>query len=120
MQHDDAIRDLYKLKFELGRFRVGTARCGWTGLKLFSEFNPDIVLMDMHLPFLSGIEAIERFLQERKLHQRQPRIIFTANLDKQIAAKKIQHLKVDAYILKAEHTPSQILAIVNGITGAKA
>ncbi len=109
---------MYKLKFEQGRFRVKTARCGQTALDLLRDFWPDVVLMDMHLPFLSGLEAVER-LQNYPLFSR-PKIILTSNLDEEQAAKKFGHLGIDGYILKANHTPSEILGIVQGMIGATA
>ena len=39
---------------------VGEATCGHEAIKLFSETRPDVTLMDLRLPDISGNEAIEQ------------------------------------------------------------
>lgn len=39
---------------------VGTARTGAEALRLCAELSPDLVLLDVHLPDLSGLEVLQR------------------------------------------------------------
>jgi two-component system sensor histidine kinase/response regulator len=43
-----------------GDYQVATASNGDSGLKLVSEFQPDLVYVDLKMPGLSGLEVIER------------------------------------------------------------
>lgn len=47
---------------------VRTAYDGETGLRIAGEFSPDIVLLDIGLPRLSGLEAAQRLRQDLGLH----------------------------------------------------
>ncbi len=42
---------------------VGTATDGRTAVELALELQPDVILMDLHMPRLNGIEATARIVQ---------------------------------------------------------
>ena len=37
----------------------GEAECGWSGVKKFEELKPDVVILDLSMPDISGIEAAQ-------------------------------------------------------------
>ncbi|MBF0368219.1 MAG: response regulator transcription factor [Magnetococcales bacterium] len=41
---------------------VGEARDGKEGLQMFQEKAPDLVLLDIHMPVMDGIEALKKIL----------------------------------------------------------
>lgn len=43
---------------------VGTARTGADALRLVAELAPDLVLLDVHLPDLSGLDVLDRLRRE--------------------------------------------------------
>ncbi len=43
---------------------IGTAENGRDGLIAYRELKPDVVLMDIRMPIMDGITAVERILQE--------------------------------------------------------
>ena len=45
---------------EGGEYEVATAKDGTSGLKLFQEFQPDLVFVDLKMPGISGIEVLEQ------------------------------------------------------------
>jgi len=50
--------------FTRGGFAVVTAESGLRGLELFSEEQPDIVLLDIYLPDVSGIDVLKTIKKE--------------------------------------------------------
>ena len=72
-------------------FTVITAEKGMQGLELFSEEQPDITLLDVHLPDISGINVLENIKKENR---DAIIIMVTAFGDIQTAVKTI---KIGAY-----------------------
>lgn len=54
------IRDIFSLLLEEKGYVVDTAETGDGGLSKARKFSPDIILLDMNLPDLSGIEVLSR------------------------------------------------------------
>lgn len=109
IEDDDLLRDMYQYKFEQNSYWVETADNGHSGFRLIKDFQPDLLLIDITLPVLNGIQTLERLFNDKKWIK--PKIVLFSNIDEEHALKKAGHLNFDRYILKAHHTPSQVLNI---------
>ena len=57
---EEILRDRLKRLLELDDYEVITAENGLKGLEVFVSFKPDIVLLDIKMPGIDGIEVLER------------------------------------------------------------
>lgn len=92
---------------------IGEAEDGITGVKMAQELSPDVILMDIGLPNIDGIEATRR-IKESELESKV--LIFTSrdNEDDVFASFKAG---ADGYIMKGaspEQTTSAIKAVSEG------
>src|SRR4051795_8254120 len=60
-----------------GLMIVGEARNGRDGVAMVERLRPHVVLMDLHLPVMNGIEAIERIMAVRPT----PILVYSAFVD---------------------------------------
>ena len=58
VEDDMAISQMYRLKFETEGYEVQTADNGRLGLELAEEFKPDIILLDLMMPEMTGDEML--------------------------------------------------------------
>lgn len=58
------IRDIFSLLLEEQGYGIQTAKNGKEGLKKNLSFNPDVVLLDMNMPDLSGIEVLAKIKEK--------------------------------------------------------
>ena len=67
---DDSVLILERLKQMLGVFRkveiVGTVKNGTDALTALKTLNPDLAIVDIRMPGLSGLEVISEFRKENK------------------------------------------------------
>jgi DNA-binding response OmpR family regulator len=113
VEDETPIRELYRAKLTLSGYDVRTATNGVEGLKLAEEFQPDLILLDIRMPQMNGDEMLARMREQE--WGADARIVILTNLSKDEAPSVLRFLNVDRYIVKAHHTPKQIVDIVNEI-----
>ena len=87
---------------------IGETGNGLEAWKLYQEYKPDIVITDIRMPGLSGVELIKKI---RAVNQDCALIIVT-NVDDDETLKEIQQYGVSSILLKAEMNKSDISAAV--------
>ena len=58
VEDDSSIRDFLSLALTDEGFLVATADNGWVGLTKVTSFQPDLIILDMNLPIISGQDFI--------------------------------------------------------------
>ena len=94
-----------------GREVVGTAGTGREALALVQELDPDLVVMDLHMPDLNGIEATRRVVAE---HPRTAVLVLTMLEDDASVFAALQ-AGARGYLLK-EAGPDEIARAIEAVT----
>lgn len=110
---DKFLLDIYSLKFKSGGFEIDTAFDGEDALKKIREAAPDILLLDIVMPGMDGIEVLKK-IKDEKIGGGMT-IIILSNQSQQSDIDKATALGVDGYIIKASSTPSEVLVKVKDI-----
>ena len=92
---------------------VGMATDGQTAYEGIRELRPDIAVLDLSIPLLSGFELVAKFRQEGC---RTRFIILTSYSDDKYI-KEALALKVEGYILK-ENPSTELIAALDAVFGA--
>lgn len=110
IEDDQAISQMYRIKFEAEGYTVETADNGKLGLELAESMRPDIILLDLMMPELNGDEVLEK-LRKTDWGAKVTVIVLT-NMGEQEISPRIRELGVKAVILKAAMTPRQVADLV--------
>ena len=110
IEDDQAIAQMYRIKFEAEGYEVETADNGVLGLALIEKKLPDIVLLDLMMPEMNGDEVLKQM--RASSWGKHIKVIILTNIGKQEAPKVVQNLEVSAFIVKADMTPRQVAEIV--------
>jgi len=106
---DTNICELLRLYLEKEQYRVQVAHDGLTALKIFNQYNPDLVLLDIMLPELDGWQVC----REIRKTSAKPIIMITAKgetFDKVLGLE----LGADDYIVKPFET-KEVIARVKAV-----
>lgn len=110
IEDDAAIAQMYRMKFEAEGFDVDTAENGRLGLELIEQMSPDMVLLDLMMPEMTGDEMLVAL--RKKDWGVNTKVIILTNMGEQEAPAVVKDLGVLAFIVKAEMTPRQVAELV--------
>ena len=115
VEDDPDLQFLYRLKLEREGFEVATAANGVDGLELAEHFKPDVILLDLMMPVMSGAEMLA--IMRAQSWGSNARVIVLTNISRDEAPQALRFLHVDRYVVKAHHTPAQVIDIVHEVLG---
>lgn len=116
VEDDLAICEMYRFKLSKAGYTVHIAHNGKQGLEVCEEYTPDLILLDLRMPVMSGDVMLEKL---RKTDWGADiRVVILTNISRDEAPHTLRFLHVDRYIVKAHHTPAQVLDVVKEIVGA--
>lgn len=110
IEDDQAISQMYRIKFEAEGYEVETAENGKLGLALVESMRPDIILLDLMMPEMPGDQMLTEL---RKTEWgKDLKVIILTNMGEQEAPESIKSLSVRRFIVKADMTPRQVAEMV--------
>src|SRR5688500_18894410 len=110
VEDDHAIASMYELKLKKNGFDVQVAFDGLVGLELVKRFRPDIILLYLKMPKMTGEDMLEKVRSTS--WGADIRTIVLTNISRDEAPMKLRFLHVDRYIVKAHYTPTQVVEVV--------
>ena len=110
IEDDQAISQMYRIKFEAEGYTVETADNGKLGLELLDSMRPNIVLLDLMMPVMTGEEMLAKLRATD--WGKDIKVIILTNRGEQEIPPEVRKLGVTAIILKADMTPRQVAELV--------
>lgn len=97
---------------ENGFMVVGEAKNGKEAMELFEKFDPDILVTDIRMPIMNGLELI----QEMKARKSKLKAVILTHYDDFSYAKEAIKLGASEYILKSDLNQDTFLAVLNKLS----
>lgn len=115
---DKFLLDMYATKFTNAGYEVETIPSSEEALaKIQNGFSPDVLLLDLIMPKMNGLELLE-ILKNKNLIAKTLKVVLT-NQGQQTDVEKAREIGIDGYIVKALHTPSEVLKVVEDLYSNK-
>lgn len=107
VEDEDFIRELYARQLAKAGFLIKTAPDGQTGLQILQTEGFDLLLLDIMLPGMNGLQLLREF---KTKNPTSPMItILLTNLGQEAVIKEGFELGAQAYLIKASYTPDQVV-----------
>lgn len=111
VEDDPMIAEIYVKKFESAGFEVVNATTGKEVLKLASEQKFELILLDMVLPEMSGMDVLKELRQSGN-YSSDLKVVILSNLSKAENEKEALANGANDYIGKSQYSPSELVAEV--------
>lgn len=94
-------------------YDVKTAKNGKVGLSITDECEPDIIILDMLMPIMNGMD----YLEAANLAKRLPncKVIILSNLSDSVRLKDVRKYNVSKILLKASLSPDELVTYIKDI-----
>lgn len=109
-EDDEMLRQLYSETLSEEGYAVDTAVDGENAYSKVKKGGWDLVLLDIIMPKMSGLEVVEKLRQE-KIVDYSNKTVFLTNLDKDREIRRAEELG-DGYIIKSQFNPGEFLSKV--------
>ncbi|MBI4022319.1 MAG: response regulator [Candidatus Andersenbacteria bacterium] len=116
VEDDSLLIRLYQNRFTKDGHEVVAARDGEEGLVLIEREQPDLVLLDIMMPKLSGLEMLERI--KANPATRSVPVVILSNVSGEAEQERALELGAVAYIVKSANDPGRVAAKVREILQA--
>ena len=111
------ISELYTRALMRAGFSVNSVADGELALKEAVNNSYDIILLDIMLPTMNGVDLLYKMKSEHVRPPMRSKIIITTNLDQKEETRAKIEAMADGYLIKAEITPKELVAFVNQALG---
>lgn len=111
-EDDFYVLDIYKSAFTTAGYVVETATNGEEVLQKLKETTYDVMLLDIMLPKVSGIEIIN-WCRADASPAKNVLIYAITNLDEEVFVKKIIAAGANGYFVKSKMTPQTLVDKIN-------
>lgn len=115
---DQFLLNMYTLKFKNSGFEVEAINSASLALtKLREGFKPDVILCDLVMPAMDGLELIKKFKEEHLSPA--SAIIVLSNQGQSTDIDRAKELGIDGYIVKASTIPSEVVEEVRKVVAKR-
>lgn len=108
VEDDEAIAKLYQIELETKGYKITIAYDGEQALQKISAELPDLVLLDIMMPKLNGIDVLKKLRGDKKT--KALKVIMLTNFGQEDLIKQAYALNAHEYILKYQSTPAEVAA----------
>jgi two-component system alkaline phosphatase synthesis response regulator PhoP len=105
IEDDSLIVKIYKVRLELEGYTVTHAEDGEEGFKKYLNEQPDLIVLDLMIPKLSGIDLLKKIREQNK---QIPIIVYSVLHDKE-RIKNVKALGASDYFIKADIHPKRLV-----------
>jgi DNA-binding response OmpR family regulator len=113
VEDDVFVSDIYQMKISSEGFEVILAENGLEAIKKLENKIPDLILLDIIMPYMDGTETLKKIKSEKKW-EKIPVILLT-NLSEKEKVEEALKMGADDYLIKSHFTPSEVISKIKEV-----
>jgi DNA-binding response OmpR family regulator len=115
IEDEHFISELYARALTKGGYEFEAIADGKEALAAAQTDKYDIILLDLMIPNLSGIEILRILRDPARVPPIRAKIVITTNLEQREDVREDIEKQADGYLVKAELTPHELVDFLNNI-----
>lgn len=115
LEDEHFISELYVRALTKAGYEVTVEVDGQSALKLAQTDAFDVILLDLMVPTITGIEVLRHLRNPAETPNLHAKVIITTNLEQREDVRADIEKQADGYLVKAEITPRELVDFINTI-----
>ncbi|HYH75715.1 MAG TPA: response regulator [Candidatus Saccharimonadales bacterium] len=115
VEDEHFISELYVRALTKAGYEVTVEVDGLQGFELAKTDQYDIILLDLMIPTITGVEVLRRLRDISHTPKLHAKVIITTNLEQREDIRGAIESQADGYLVKAEITPRELVEFLDGI-----
>ena len=108
VEDDSAIASMYRIRLHAAGWEVHVAGFGELGVELAQELLPDVVVLDIMLPGIDGIEVLRRLRADARTRNTKV-IVLSNSAGLPSAADEARGLGIVEWLVKSRVSPTELV-----------
>lgn len=109
------IAELYARALTKAGYQVTVITDGAEGLKEAQTNKYDLILLDLMIPNVTGIEILRALRDPARVPPLRSKIIVATNLEQRADVRTDIETQADGFVVKAEMTPHELVNFINNV-----
>lgn len=106
IEDEEIMVDLLQKKLTKEGYKISIARDGEEGLRVAREVKPNLILLDIIMPKMSGFEVMEKIQEDNEL--KKIPLIIISNSGQPVELDRAQKLGAKDWLIKTEFDPREV------------
>lgn len=115
VEDDKVLNSAYQMILENDGYDVIAVFDGKQALDSIAETKPDIILLDLLMPNIDGVQFLEEYKPSAHIDTK---VIVLSNMGDEKLVKKTMDLGAYKYVVKAHTTPGQLSLMIKHLTAS--
>lgn len=107
IEDEEIMIGLLQKKLSQEGYEVWVARDGMEGLKTMREIGPDLILLDIVMPKMGGLELMEEMAKDQTL--KKIPVVIISNSGQPVELDKAKELGAKDWLIKTEFSPQEVV-----------
>lgn len=117
VEDDKSLREMYQLRLSINGYDVLEARDGEEGLDLAIKEKPDLIMLDIMMPKMSGMDVLD-IIKSTPETKDIPVILLTALNEESVRSKGLVYGAED-YLVKSQTMPGKVVEKIEEVLSKK-
>lgn len=113
VEDEIVLLEAYEMVLKAEGYDVQIAHDGQEALEVVETFDPDLILLDLRMPRLNGVEFLRKY--EPLSKHPNVKIVVFSNLDADKDIQEAYELGAEKYVLKAWASPRELIKMVKDL-----
>lgn len=117
VEDDNFVAEVYSTKLTEMDYEIVVAQNGEEGLKSLKDNKIDLILLDIIMPVMGGIEMLE--VMKKNEEWKNIPVILLTNVGEKESIQKVREMGVKDYLIKSHFTPAEVIEKIETVFKGK-